>query len=51
MSSDKLVFDLSQEIEGSPNVFISKQWINIIDNQNQSYVANTSVVDTLTCGV
>ena len=46
MSSDKLIFDLSNEIEGSPNVFIRKDWINIIDNQNQSYVANTSVIDT-----
>jgi hypothetical protein len=26
---DKLVFDLSQEVEGSPNVFIRKDWINI----------------------
>ena len=30
---DKLVFDLSQEIEGSPNVFVRKDWINILDNQ------------------
>ena len=37
MSCDKLVFDLSQEVEGSPNVFIRKDWINILDNQNQNY--------------
>jgi hypothetical protein len=43
---DKLVFDLSQEIEGSPNVFIRKDWINILDNQNQNYNNNQSVVDT-----
>ena len=44
--SDKLVFDLAQEVEGSPNVFIRKDWINILDNQNQNYNNNQSVIDT-----
>jgi hypothetical protein len=44
--SDKLVFDLAQEIEGSPNVFVRKDWINILDNQNQNYNNNQSVLDT-----
>jgi len=43
---DKLVFDLSQEIEGSPNVFVRKDWINILDNQNQNYSSNQSIIDT-----
>ena len=43
---DKLVFDLSQEIEGSPNVFVRKDWVNILDNQNQNYSNNQSVIDT-----
>jgi hypothetical protein len=43
---DKLVYDLAQEVEGSPSVFVRKDWINILDNQNQSYVANQSVLDT-----
>jgi len=43
---DKLVYDLAQEVEGSPSVFIRKDWINILDNQNQSYIANQSVLDT-----
>jgi hypothetical protein len=46
MSCDKLVFDLSQEIEGSPAVFVKKDWISILDNQNQSYNSNQSVIDT-----
>lgn len=46
MSCDKLVFDLSQEIEGSPNVFIRKDWLNILDNQNQNYQSNQSIIDT-----
>ncbi len=43
---DKLVFDLSQEVEGSPNVFIRKDWINILDNMNQNYQNNQSIIDT-----
>lgn len=43
---DKLVFDLSQEIEGTPNIFVRKDWLNILDNQNGQYSANQSVIDT-----
>ena len=43
---DKLVFDLAQEVEGSPNVFVRKDWINILDNQNQNYNNNQSIIDT-----
>lgn len=43
---DKLVFDLSQEIEGSPNVFVRKDWINILDNQNGNYQSNQCIIDT-----
>jgi hypothetical protein len=43
---DKLVFDLSQEVEGSPNVFVRKDWINILDNQNQNYSNSQSIIDT-----
>lgn len=43
---DKLVFDLAQEIEGSPNIFIRKDWLNILDNQAQNYNSNQSILDT-----
>lgn len=46
MSCDKLVFDLAQEIEGTPNIFVKKDWLNILDNQNGNYGANQSVIDT-----
>jgi len=46
MSCDKLVYDLSSEVEGTPNVFVRKDWINILDNQNQNYNNNQSVIDT-----
>lgn len=45
-SADKLVFDLSQEIEGSPQVFIRKDWLSILDNMNQNYSANQTIIDT-----
>jgi len=43
---DKLVFDLSQEIEGSPNVFVKKDFLNILDNMNGNYAGNQSIIDT-----
>ena len=43
---DKLVYDLSQEVEGTPSVFVRKDWINMLDNQNQNYNNNQSVLDT-----
>jgi hypothetical protein len=44
--SDKLVFDLSQEVDGSPNVFVKKDYLNILDNMNGNYAGNQSVIDT-----
>lgn len=46
MSADKLIFDLSQEIEGSPQIFVRKDWVNILDNMNQNYSANQTIIDT-----
>jgi hypothetical protein len=46
MSGDKLVFDLANEIEDVPNVFLRKDWVNILDNQNGNYNSNQSVIDT-----
>jgi hypothetical protein len=46
MSCDKLVYDLASETEGSPSVFVRKDWLNILDNQNQNYSNNQSIIDT-----
>ena len=46
MSGDTLVFDMSSMSEGSPSVFVKKDWLSILDNQNQNYQGNQSVVDT-----
>ena len=44
--ADKLVFDLSQEVEGSPQVFLRRDWVKILDNQNTSYASNQCIIDT-----
>jgi len=44
--SDQMIYDLSQATEGAPNVFIRKDWLSLLDNQNGSYSGNSSVIDT-----
>jgi hypothetical protein len=46
MSSDGLVFDMSSASDGTASVFVKKDWVSLIDSQNQSYVGNQCVVDT-----
>lgn len=44
--ADQLVYDLSSATEGTPTVFIKKDWLSILDNQNGQYSGNQSVIDT-----
>jgi hypothetical protein len=44
--SDVLLYDLSSQTEGSPTVFVKKDWLSILDNQNGSYSSNQCVIDT-----
>ena len=44
--ADQLVYDLSSQTEGAPTVFVRKDWLSLIDNQNGSYSGNSSVIDT-----
>ena len=44
--SDEIVFDMSSQSEGTPSVFTKKDWVSILDNQNQNYQGNQSVIDT-----
>lgn len=46
MSGDTLVYDMAQMTEGTPQIFVKKDWLNILDNQNGSYQGNQSVIDT-----
>jgi hypothetical protein len=44
--ADQLIYDLSSATEGSPTVFIKRDWLSILDNQNGQYSGSQSVVDT-----
>ena len=46
MSADSVVFDMASMSEGSPSIFVKKDWLSILDNQNGSYVGNQCVIDT-----
>jgi hypothetical protein len=46
MSADTLVFDMSSMSEGTPSVFVRKDWLTILDNQSNNYQGNQSVIDT-----
>jgi len=43
---DTLLFDMSQSTEGTPQIFVRRDWLSILDNMNQSYIGNQSVIDT-----
>ena len=45
-AADQLVYDLSSATEGIPTVFIKRDWLSILDNQNGQYSGSQSVVDT-----
>lgn len=44
--SDALIYDLSSQTEGAPSVFVRKDWLSLLDNQNGSYSGNQSIIDT-----
>ena len=43
---DQVVYDLSSQTESEPNIFIKKDWVSILDNQNGNYAGNQAVIDT-----
>jgi hypothetical protein len=43
---DTLLFDMAQSTEGTPQIFVRRDWLSILDNMNQSYIGNQSVIDT-----
>ena len=45
-TGDSVVFDMSSESEGASSMFIKKDWLSILDNQNQTYSGNQVVIDT-----
>ena len=43
---DELVLEMSNMTEAPPQVFLKKDWLSILDNNNGSYSSNQAVVDT-----
>lgn len=46
MSSDSYVFDMASQADVTPQVFLKKDWLSILDNQNGNYSGNQCVLDT-----
>jgi hypothetical protein len=44
--TDVLVFDMSSQSEGSPNIFVRKDFLSLMDNQSQNYNGSNSILDT-----
>ena len=44
---DSIVYDMSSQSETDPNIFIKKDWVTILDNQNGIYSSNQSVIDKM----
>lgn len=44
--SDQVVYDMSQSSEQAPSIFLRKDWISVMDNNNTSYSSNTLTLDT-----
>jgi len=44
--SDSIIYDMAEQTQGSPNIFLKKDWLSILDNQNNSYTGNQCVIET-----
>ena len=44
--SDQIVLDMATQTEGQASIFVKKDWLSILDNQNKSYNGSQSVIDT-----
>jgi hypothetical protein len=44
--SDSIIYDMAEQTQGSPSIFLKKDWLSILDNQNNSYAGGQCVVET-----
>jgi hypothetical protein len=44
--SDSIIYDMAEQTQGQPNIFLNKSWLSILDNQNNSYAGNQCVIET-----
>lgn len=45
-TGDSLVFEMANQSEGSPSIFVKKDWLNVLDSQNGNYSGNQCVIET-----
>ena len=43
---DSVVYDMSSSSESQPSLFLRKDWVNILDNNNSTYSSNFLTLDT-----
>lgn len=46
MSGDQIVLDMATQSEGAASIFVKKDWLSILDNQNKNYQGSQSIIDT-----
>jgi len=45
-TNDKLVYEMSNDVEGMPSIFVRKDWVSILDNNNSNYSSNQLTIST-----
>ena len=44
--TDSIIYDMAEQTQGSPSIFLRKYWLQILDNQNNSYAGSQCVIET-----
>ena len=43
---DSVVYDMANSSKELPSIFVAKQWVNLLDEQNGSYSGGQSILST-----
>ena len=46
MANDKIVYELSNDVEGAPSIFVRKDYVSLLDNNAQNYSSNQLTIST-----
>lgn len=44
--SDSIIYDMAEQTQGAPSIFLKKDWLSILDNQNNSYAGSQCIIET-----
>lgn len=44
--TDSIVYDMAEQTQGAPSIFLKKDWISILDQQNNSYAGSQCIIET-----